>query len=93
MCRRSLGTLRTNIVFVLSRDVAVSDPLCVSSTEQLEEEHFLELRRVLHSLATRVPKVILKRIECTFPVLKNRAVSVKHSVMINLILDWCILLR
>jgi hypothetical protein len=43
-----------------------------------EEERLSELRRVLHSLATRVPKVILTRVECIFPVLKIRAVSVKH---------------
>jgi hypothetical protein len=30
----SLGTLRTNVVSVLSRYVAVSNPLCVFSTEQ-----------------------------------------------------------
>jgi hypothetical protein len=43
-----------------------------------EEERLVRLRRTLHSLATRVPKVILKRVECTFPVLKNRAVSVMN---------------
>jgi hypothetical protein len=46
-----------------------------------EEERLARLRRVLHSLATRVPKVILNRVECTFPVLKNQAVSVKRSIM------------
>jgi hypothetical protein len=46
-----------------------------------EEERLSRLRRVLHSLATRVPKIILTRVECTFPVLKNQAVSVKRSIV------------
>jgi type II secretory pathway component PulJ len=58
-----------------------------------EEERLARLRRVLHSLATRVPKVILTRVECTFPVLKNQAVSVKHSnvslSVVILTLDFC----
>jgi hypothetical protein len=48
-----------------------------------EEERLARLRRTLHSLATRVPKVILKRVDCTFPVLKNRAVSVMNLIELN----------
>jgi hypothetical protein len=85
--RYSLGTLRTNTIY----------PCCVLTWQYLilyvcsaqnhtnrmttEEERLARLRRVLHSLATRVPKVILTRVESTFPVLKNQAVSVKHSIM------------
>jgi hypothetical protein len=46
-----------------------------------EEERLARLRRTLHSLATRVPKVILTLVDWTFPVLKNKAVSVMHSIM------------
>jgi hypothetical protein len=45
-----------------------------------EEERLARLRRTLHSLATRVPKIILKRVESTFPVLKKKAVSVMHYI-------------
>ncbi|XP_023722659.1 zinc finger protein OZF isoform X2 [Cryptotermes secundus] len=37
-----------------------------------EEERLARLRRTLHSLATRVPKIILKPVDSTFPVLKNQ---------------------
>jgi hypothetical protein len=46
-----------------------------------EEERLARLRRMLHSLATRVPKIILTRVDWTFPVLKNKAVSVMHPIM------------
>jgi hypothetical protein len=46
-----------------------------------EEERLARLRRTLHSLATRVPKIILTRVDRTFPVLKNQAVSVMHSIL------------
>jgi hypothetical protein len=45
-----------------------------------EEERLAGLRRTLHSLATRVPKIILKRVDSTFPILKNNAVSVMHYI-------------
>jgi hypothetical protein len=38
-----------------------------------EEERLAGLRRTLHSLATRVPKIILTLVDSTFPVLKERA--------------------
>ncbi|XP_023703792.1 zinc finger protein 660-like [Cryptotermes secundus] len=41
-----------------------------------EEERLARLRMTLHSLATRVPKIILIRVDWTFPALKNQA-SVK----------------
>jgi hypothetical protein len=46
-----------------------------------EEERFVRLRRTLHSLATRVPKIILTRVDWTFPVLKNKTVSVMHPAV------------
>jgi hypothetical protein len=46
-----------------------------------EEGRLARLRRTLHSLATRVPKVILTRVDRTFPVLKRKTVSVMHSVL------------
>jgi hypothetical protein len=46
-----------------------------------EEERLARLRRMLHSLATRVPKIILTRVDWIFPVPKNKAVSVIHSIM------------
>jgi hypothetical protein len=46
-----------------------------------EEELLARLRRTLHSLATRVPTIILTRVDWTFSVLKNQAVSVMHSIM------------
>jgi hypothetical protein len=46
-----------------------------------EEERLARLRRTLHSLATRVPKIILTPVDWIFPVLKIKAVSVTHSVM------------
>jgi hypothetical protein len=45
-----------------------------------EEERLARLRRTLHSLATRVPKVILTRVDCTFPVLKSDAVNLMHLI-------------
>jgi hypothetical protein len=45
-----------------------------------DEERLARLRRTLHSLATRVPKIILKRVDSTLPVLKNNAVSVMHYI-------------
>jgi hypothetical protein len=46
-----------------------------------EEERLARLRRTLHSLASRVPKIILTRVDWTFPVLQSKAVSVKRSIM------------
>jgi hypothetical protein len=46
-----------------------------------EEGRLARLRRSLHSLATRVPKIILTRVDWTFPVLKGKAVSVMHPIM------------
>jgi hypothetical protein len=40
-----------------------------------KEERLVTLGRTLHSLATRVPKIILTRVDWTFPVLENKAVS------------------
>jgi hypothetical protein len=47
----------------------------------IEERRLARLRRTLHSLATRVPKIILTRVDRTFPVLKGKAVSVMHSIV------------
>jgi hypothetical protein len=46
-----------------------------------EEERLARLRRTLHSLATRVPKIILTRVDLKFPALKNKAVSVMHLIV------------
>jgi hypothetical protein len=46
-----------------------------------EEERLAKLRRTLHCLATRVPKIILKRVDSTFPVLKDKVVSAMRSIM------------
>jgi hypothetical protein len=46
-----------------------------------EEERLARLRRTLHSLATRVPKIILTRVDSTFSLLKNKAVSGMHSII------------
>jgi hypothetical protein len=46
-----------------------------------EEERLARLRRTLHSLATRVPKIILTPVDWTFPVLKNKAVSAMRPIM------------
>jgi hypothetical protein len=46
-----------------------------------EEGRLARLRRTLHSLATRVPKIILTRVDWTLPVLKNKAISVMHPIM------------
>ncbi|XP_023706773.1 gastrula zinc finger protein XlCGF7.1-like [Cryptotermes secundus] len=48
-----------------------------------EEVRLSRLRRTLHSLATRVPKIILTRVDWTFPALKNQA-SVKLSATAHL---------
>jgi hypothetical protein len=45
-----------------------------------EEERLAKLQRTLHSLATRVPEIILTRVDWTFSVLKNTAVSVLHPI-------------
>jgi hypothetical protein len=43
-----------------------------------EKERLVKLLKTLHSLATRVPEVILTPVDCTFPVLKSQGVSVMH---------------
>jgi hypothetical protein len=45
-----------------------------------EEERLERLGRTLHSLATRVQKIIRTRVDWTIPVLKNEAVSVPYSI-------------
>jgi hypothetical protein len=45
-----------------------------------EEERLARLRRTLHSLATLVPKIILTRVDRTYPVLRDQAVSAMHPV-------------
>jgi hypothetical protein len=40
-----------------------------------EDERMSRLKRTLHSLATRVPRIVLKRVELMFPGLNERAVS------------------
>jgi hypothetical protein len=56
--------------------------LCVFSPQKntrsmtSEEERLPRLRRTLHSLATRVSKIILIWVDSTFPVLKVKALSV-----------------
>jgi hypothetical protein len=39
------------------------------------EEQVLNMK-ILHSLATRVPKIIIQRVEETFPSLKENLVSI-----------------
>jgi hypothetical protein len=42
----------------------------------MSDEHILSLKKVLHSLATRVPKIILQRVEEVYPALNESLVSV-----------------
>jgi hypothetical protein len=42
-------------------------------------ERLLRLKKILHSLATRVPKIILQRVE-VYPALKESLVSVVYFV-------------
>jgi hypothetical protein len=69
-----------------SLDVPMSNNSVYSEQNNLrsmtsEEERLERLRRTLHSLANRIPKIILTRVDWTFPVLKNKAVSVTHPIM------------
>jgi hypothetical protein len=43
-------------------------------------ERLLRLKKILHSLATRVPKIILQRVEEVYPALKESLVSVVYFV-------------
>jgi hypothetical protein len=47
------------------------------------DEQVLNLKEILHSLATRVPKIILQRVEEIFPSLKESVVSVYPCVYRN----------
>lgn len=40
-----------------------------------EAERIARLMRTLHSLATRIPRVVLKRVETIFPALRKKLVS------------------
>jgi hypothetical protein len=46
-----------------------------------EEERLARLRRTLHSLAKRIPKIILIRVDCSYRVLKDQVVSVMYSII------------
>jgi hypothetical protein len=66
---------------LLPFDIPVANTVSVSAQNNTrrmtsEEERLARLRRMLHSLATRVPKIILKRVDSTFPALKIKTVSV-----------------
>jgi hypothetical protein len=44
----------------------------------MSDEHLLRLKKITHPLATRVPKIILKRVEEEYPALKENLVSVVY---------------
>jgi hypothetical protein len=46
----------------------------------MSDEHNLRFKKILHSLATRVPKIILQRVEEVYPALKESLVSVVYFV-------------
>jgi hypothetical protein len=48
-----------------------------------EEERLAKLKRILNSFATRIPIVLLKRVEEVYPDLN--VVSVNHHVNINIV--------
>jgi hypothetical protein len=45
------------------------------------EEQDLNLKKILHSLATRVPKIIIQRVEEIFPSLKENLASILCTEM------------
>jgi len=44
-----------------------------------EDERMSRLKRTLHSLATRVPRIVLKRVELMFPGLNKGVVSIART--------------
>jgi hypothetical protein len=44
----------------------------------MSDEHLVRLRKISHSLATRVPKIILQRVEEVYPAVKESLVSVVY---------------
>jgi hypothetical protein len=44
----------------------------------MSDERLLSLKKILHFLATRVPKIILQRVEEEYPALKESLVSVVY---------------
>lgn len=54
----------------------------------VNEVQIPRFKRILHSLATRVPKILLQQIDEVFPSLKNSAVSVTHCCSTCLLSGW-----
>jgi cellobiose-specific phosphotransferase system component IIC len=50
----------------------------------VEERISVRLRMILHSLATKVPKIVLYRVERLFPALRTSMVSVLYFMLITL---------
>ncbi|XP_023704745.1 zinc finger protein OZF isoform X1 [Cryptotermes secundus] len=78
VCRpayKSAWMLQGAIFRICSRQTFFCNVQAQNNTRSMtsEEVRLARLRRTLHSLATRFPKIILKRVDSAFPVLKNKA--------------------